>query len=177
MDNEERHRKGEQPPGHKDRLAADAVGHARSDEVDDRLRDAKADDERGDGGLRGESELLLAEERQHRPLQPDHRAHEGVQDDEDRELREILPQPEPQLAHWPPRLRRRFSAKVSGCGGRSARTNRTNSGFDVKRSAGLKRRSKPIVEPGLPLSPLPQAAPPKCAGKTSMWSGSFSSLS
>src|SRR2546422_6972228 len=42
-----------------------------------------------------------------------HRAHKGVQDDEDGELREVLPQSEPQLGHPPERLRRRFSAKRS----------------------------------------------------------------
>ena len=51
----------------------------------------------------------------------------------------------------------------------------TNSDFDVNCSAGLNRRSNPIVDPGLPLRPFPQAAPPKCAGKTSIWSGSFKS--
>src|SRR5437879_7147898 len=97
----------------------------------------------------------------------DHGADEGIQDDEQRELREVLPQSEPHLAHSPVRLRRRFTAKASGCGGRSFSTKSTNSALEAARSAGLKRRSKPIVEPGLPLRPFPHAAPPKCAGKIS----------
>src|SRR5947208_5921740 len=113
------------------------------------------------------AELLLAQKRQHSPLQAHHGADEGIEDDEQRELREILPQSEPHLAHSPVRLRRRFTAKASGCGGRSFSTKSTNSALEAARSAGLKRRSKPIVEPGLPLRPFPHAAPPKCAGKIS----------
>src|SRR5262249_4286693 len=128
---------------------------------------AEAHDERRDGGLRAETEFLLAQERQHGPLQAHHGANERVQDDEQRELREVLPQSEPQVAHVPVRLRRRIAAKASGWGGRSARTKSTNSALDRAWSAGLKRRSKPIVEPGFPLRPLPQAAPPKWAGKIS----------
>ena len=44
------------------------------------------------------------------------------------------------------------------------------------RTARISSKSKPMVVPGLPLSPLPQAEPPKWAGNTSMWSGSLSSL-
>src|SRR5438093_11150633 len=176
VDDQERYGQSEEPADDQDRLAADAVRRPGRDQVDHRLRHPEAHDERRDGRLRAETELLLAQEWQHRPLQAYHRADEGVQDDEERELREVLPQSEPQFAHSPLRLRRRFSAKASGCGGRSARTNSTNSDFEVRRSAGLKRRSKPIVDPGFPLSPLPHAAPPKCAGKTSTWSGSFKSL-
>src|SRR4030095_7512732 len=43
--------------------------------------------------------------RRHGPLQPDHRADEGVQENGDHELGEVLPQPEPHLAHSPLRLR------------------------------------------------------------------------
>src|SRR5205823_4037945 len=135
-DDEKRHGQGEEPADHQDRLAPDAVGRPRGDEVDDRLRHAEAHDERRDGRLRAEPEFLLAEERQHRALQPHHRADEGVQDDEERELREVLAQPEAtvgglrptRVAHSPVRLRRRFSAKAAGCGGRSARTICTNHG-------------------------------------------------
>ena len=99
------------------------VRYARRYEVDNGLRHSKADDERGDGGLRAEPEFLLPEEREHRAFQAHHRADEAVQEDEERELREVLPQPQPHPVHSPMRLRRRFSAKASGCGGRSARTN------------------------------------------------------
>src|SRR5207247_10703772 len=117
-----------------------------------------------DGGLCRQPSLLLREKRSHRSLQTDHGAHDGVQHNKEGDLRKVLPQSEPHLGHSPVRLRRRLRAKTSGCGGRSASTNRRNSAFDVNWSAGLKRRSKPIVEPGFPLRPLPQAAPPKCAG-------------
>src|SRR5262249_61830837 len=127
----------------------------------------KAHDEGRDGGLRAEAEFLLAQEWQDGALQAYHGADEGIQDDEQRELREILPQPEPHLAHSPRRFRRRFSAKTSGCGGRSFSTKSTNWALEAARSAGLKRRSKPMVEPGLPLGPFPQPAPPKWPPKIS----------
>src|SRR5581483_6700298 len=129
-----------------------------------RLGDAEADDERGDSRLRREPELLLAEQRQHRPLEADHGTDERVQADQQRELWEVLSEPEPRRHAVRPRLIRRFSANCGGCGGKSLRTNLTNSLRLPYCSAGLNRRSNPIVEPGLPLKPLPHAAPPKCAG-------------
>jgi hypothetical protein len=171
VDDQERDGQREEPSGDQDWLPSDPVGDARGQQVEDRLGDAEAHDEGSDGGLRAEAELLLAQERQHRPLQADHGADEGIQDDEQRELRKILPRPGRLLVA---QIRRRFCS--AGSGGRSASTKRTKSSFDRCCSARLKRRSKPIVEPGLPLNPLPQAAPLKWAGNISMWSGSVSSL-
>ena len=44
-------------------------------------------------------EVLLADERQHAPLQPYQRADERVQADEQAELRGVRAQPEPGAAH------------------------------------------------------------------------------
>ena len=71
---------------------------------------------------------------------------------------------------------RRMRANSSGCGGRSAVMKSTNSARERGRSASLKRRSKPIVEDGLPLIALPQAEPAKWPGYTSRSSGSASSF-
>src|SRR5262249_25926907 len=157
IDDEEGHRKSKQPPDHQDGLSTDAIGGTGRDQIDDGLRHTEAHDERGDCGLRAETEVRLAQEWQPGPLQTNQGADERIQDDEQRELREVLPQSEPHFAHVPVKLRRRFSAKTSGWGGRSARTNSTNSSFDRAWSAGLKRRSEPMVEPGLPLRPSPHA--------------------
>jgi hypothetical protein len=48
------------------------------------------DDERQHGRACRELELLLGDRRQDAALQADHRAHEGVDDHEERELREVL---------------------------------------------------------------------------------------
>src|SRR4029450_8811605 len=68
------------------RIGLRPIGEPGGDEVDDGLGDPEAHDERGDGGLRGETELLLAEKREHRPLEPHHPAHEGVEQNEQGEL-------------------------------------------------------------------------------------------
>ena len=47
--------------------------------------------------LRAKPEVMLADERQHAALEPDHRADERVQPDEQRELARVRAQPEPDL--------------------------------------------------------------------------------
>src|SRR5207244_10543198 len=132
-----------------------------------RLGDAERDDEGEDRRLRGESEVALADEREHASLEPDHRADEGVQPDEERELSGVRPEPEADCrrgharATSPPRL---FAATIAawsaGAGGRSTSSACANASGPSAASARLCRRSKPIVENGLPESPRPQTAPP-----------------
>ena len=87
---QERHRDGDQPPGDQHVLAAEAVRQPAGAVVRERLRDAEHDDERQHRGARGELELLLGDRRQDAALHADHRADERVDDDEQRELREVL---------------------------------------------------------------------------------------
>lgn len=91
---EERDRRREQPPDDQDRFAPDAVGETPRDVVRKRLRDAEDDDERQNGALRREMKFVLGDRGEDRPLHPDHRANEGVDDDEQRELREVCPNAE-----------------------------------------------------------------------------------
>ena len=109
-DDEKRHRQREQPTDDEDRLATDAIRQSRGNEIQQRLGDAKTDDERRDGRLRRESELLLAQQRQHRALEADHRADERIKANEQHELREVLSQSELRSHAVRPRLIRRFSA-------------------------------------------------------------------
>ena len=80
-------------------LATEAIGEAAGEVVRERLRHAEDDDEREHRGLRGEVKLLLGDRRQDAALHADHRADEGVDDDEQRELREVLAQAEADVAH------------------------------------------------------------------------------
>ena len=82
------------PPGDENLPASDAVGESSGGIVRDRLRHAKHDDERQDGRPSGELKLLFGEERQNAALHADHRADERVDDDEQRELRDVLAKPE-----------------------------------------------------------------------------------
>jgi hypothetical protein len=59
-------------------------------QVRKRLCKTKCGDEREDGRTRGDAEFLLGEERQNCSFQPDHRANEGVDKDEPRELLPVL---------------------------------------------------------------------------------------
>ena len=69
-------------------LGADPGG-----KVGERLGEAEGDDERQDRRARGEPEVCLADQRQGRALEPDHRADERVDGDEQRELGEVLAEP------------------------------------------------------------------------------------
>ena len=130
--------------------------------------------------LRRQVELVLGDRGQDRPLHAHHRADERVDEDEQRELRQVLAQAEPRrrgahgLASGRPRFARRIRSIPAGWGGTSTSA-ATNSSFG-RVSIGFQRFSKPIVLDGLPLSPAPQAEPAKCAGKISRPSGSVSSL-
>jgi hypothetical protein len=55
----------------------------------------EGDDERRYGGARAQAEVVLADQRHGGALEPDHRPDEGVDRDEQGELRQVLAQPEP----------------------------------------------------------------------------------
>ena len=103
------------------------VGERAGGEVRQRLRDAEGDDERQHRRARGELEVVAADERQRRALEADHRADEGVDGDEQRELRGVLAQPQPDgggghatsATGRPVRLAATISAWCSGAGGMS----------------------------------------------------------
>ena len=90
----ERHRQADDPAGHQHGLAREAVRQQARHEIHAGLDDAEGDDEREDHHLRADVELLSADERNDGALEPHHAADEGVDEDEERELREVLPQPE-----------------------------------------------------------------------------------
>ena len=75
-------------------LRPTAVRQAAGAVVGERLRDAEHDDEGQHGGARGELELLLRDRRQDAALHADHGADERVDDDQQRELPEVLAQAE-----------------------------------------------------------------------------------
>ena len=62
------------------------VAEAPRQEIGESLYNAERRDERKCGGLRGEAELLLAEEWEDASLEPDSCADEGVDQDEKRKL-------------------------------------------------------------------------------------------
>ncbi len=104
---DDRHRQAEEPAGNEDLLAADAVGEASGEQVGQRLDDAEGDDEGEGDRARGQAELLLGQERHDGPLQPDHAADEGVDQDQEAELLPVLAQTEPDRRRG--RARRRHS--------------------------------------------------------------------
>ena len=97
-DQQQRDREADEPAGDEDGLAAVAVRQGAGEEVGGRLHDAEGGDERERGGERGEPELVLGEQRQDGALLADHAADERVDADEQRELGEVLAQPEPRSA-------------------------------------------------------------------------------
>ena len=126
---QERDGEPDDPAGDEDRFAAVAVRQGAGEEVGRRLDDAEGGDERERGGELGEPELVLGEQRQDGALLADHAADEGVDADEQRELGEVLAQPEPD------RCRRR---------GRRCAHRPTASGCPLPRGPGV----GPAVEDG-----------------------------
>ena len=123
---QERNGQGEQPAEDEQALAPDAVGEPARGEVRERLGDPEGDDEGEDRALRGEPEVVLADERKHAPLEPDHRADEGVQGDEQGELPGVRAKPEAnrlgrscRAGALPRRLAATIAAWSAGGGGRS----------------------------------------------------------
>jgi len=138
----------------------------RSNEIEDGLGDAEAHDERRDGVLELRPNSCSPSNGNTVRSRPTMRRR-SVDQHEQRELRkDSRASPSRVVTSVRPRLIRRFSANCAGCGGKSLRTKRR-----IRPVAVLERRIESplesIVEPGLPLSPLPQAGTSKCAGKTS----------
>ena len=80
------------PAGDQQPPAAGALGERAGAEVGQRFREPERDDEGQDRGAGAEVEVLSADERQRRALEADHHADEGVDRDEQRELRGVLAQ-------------------------------------------------------------------------------------
>ena len=97
QDQQERDGQTDEPAGDQDRLPPDAIRQRSGDEVGDRLGQAERDEERERGGRRRQAERLDPEQRDDRPLLPDHPADERADPDEQRELAGILTQAEPDL--------------------------------------------------------------------------------
>ena len=146
------------------------------DEIGQRLDHAEADDEGDHKRCRRYPELFRSDERDDRPLDPDHSAHQGVHQHQERELTPILAQPEPDgraFRLWNHALRccgfvlccgsrigdSEALRPARGAGGISAIMKRTNSASSSIRKAALWRFSKPIVDQGLPLRRRPQTEP------------------
>ena len=139
---QQRHRQRDQPADHKQSLAADPFREVAGGEVGQRLRGAEGDHEGEDRRARLKPEVLLADERQHAPLQPDHAADERVQADEERELARVDAQAEPNRRHAAaPTLPERFAATIRSCsagrGGRSASSASANASGSASESSGL----------------------------------------
>ena len=88
----------DQPPRDEHALAPEPIGQAARAVVRERLRDAEYDDERQHGGASRELEFPLGNRGQDAALQPRHRADEGVDDDEERELCEVFAETQTNLA-------------------------------------------------------------------------------
>src|SRR5687768_1307727 len=121
--------------------------------------------------------LLLGDRRKNAALHADHRADERIDDDEQCELREVLPQS--QTDRWTtvgnhvhpharvptsssPRLNARTRSISTGFGGTSASASINAS--RSRESMVFQRFSNPMVLVGFPLRPTPQTDPEKCPG-------------
>ncbi len=89
----------DQPPGDQHVLATQTVRQSAGAVIGERLRHAEHHDEGQHGGTRGELELLLRDRRQDAALHADHRADERIDDDQQRELTEVLAQTQAHGAH------------------------------------------------------------------------------
>ena len=108
-------------------------------EVGERLREPESDDEGQHCRARCQPEVGLADQRQGRALKPDHRADESVDPYEQRELRDVLAQPElhtgrahpDAMSGRPARLAATISACWGGAGGVSFTSASTNASSEV----------------------------------------------
>ena len=94
-DEEQRHRQPDEPAGDEDGLAPEPVRESARDEVGPGLGHPERDEERQGRGDARKAEDLGREQRDDRPLLADHPADERVDRDEQRELAEVLAQPQP----------------------------------------------------------------------------------
>ena len=90
------------------RLRPHTIGELSGDQIGERLDHAEADDEGDDKRRRGDAELFRADQRHDRALDPDHAADEGVDQDQQRELRPVLLEPKPDTYEAACESRRRF---------------------------------------------------------------------
>src|SRR5204862_5348604 len=115
---------------------------------------AEHDDERQHCRACREMKLLLGDRRKDRALEADHRADERVDDDEQRELREVRAEPEPNDATGHqrtqrPALKRMISIMPSGFGGTFLPTSSTKAASSST-SNPFHRFSNAIVLAGFP---------------------------
>src|SRR3990172_2058554 len=82
------------PAADKEPLPPDPVGKPPRRQVPKGLDEPEPHDERQDDTRGGQPEPPLRDERQDRPLQPHHPSDEGVDQDQERKLGEVLPQPQ-----------------------------------------------------------------------------------
>src|SRR5687767_3766629 len=78
-----------EPPKNEETFSPGPLGKTPGSEVRHRLRDAEGNDEREDGALRGQPEVVLADERKDAALEAHHRPDEGVERDEESELTRV----------------------------------------------------------------------------------------
>jgi hypothetical protein len=99
---QQRDRQRHRPAGDQQSPPPDPLRQRPGEEVGQRLDQPEGDDEGEHRDAGGEVELLAPDQRQRRALQADHRADEGVDGEQQRELRQVLAQPEPRMpsGHW-----------------------------------------------------------------------------
>ena len=91
---QEGNRQRDRPTGDQEPAAAESLRERAGAEVRQRLGEPEGDDERQHRCLGRQGEVSRSDDRQGRALEPDHRADERVDDDQQGELREVLAQPE-----------------------------------------------------------------------------------
>ncbi len=106
----ERHWEADDPTCHQHRLARVPISEQAGHEIHAGLDQTEGDDEREDHHLRADAEFLGADERDDRALESHHAADEGVDQDEERELREVLPEPKAHCANRGGHRRHDFSS-------------------------------------------------------------------
>ena len=140
---QQRHRQRHHPARDQHPLAPEPFGEITGGQVRERLRSAESDDESEDRGGRGETEVLLADQRQHASLQADHAADERIQCDEQPELAGVRAQTEPDrrrhagAATVPERFAATIRSCSSGRGGTSESRASANASGSASASSGL----------------------------------------
>jgi hypothetical protein len=96
------HRDRDQPAGDQNQLSSVAIGELSGRVVRQRLGQPKHQNERQHARSGDELELPFGNQRQNAPLHSDHRTHEGIDDDQESELRGVLAEAESER----PRIRK-----------------------------------------------------------------------
>ena len=127
---DERHRYRDDPAGDEHLLPPDPIRQPARGVVRERLGHAEYDDERQHRRAGDEMKLLLGDGREDAALHADHRAHERVDDDEQRELRDVLPESQTdRRTAVENHGRRHVRAPASSCPRLNARTRSISAGF------------------------------------------------